>query len=298
MKENSNLLSCMETFIQVADSQSFSEAARRLGVSQPSVSRQISALEASLGVRLLQRTTRRLSLTEAGEIYYKKARQIQRDVIEAGNSVAAFKLEASGLLKIGTPIGWTEITIAPYLSEFLATYPELELDIIATDDVQDLVEERLDLVLRVGALHDSSYVAQSLGKVNFVLCATPLYFEQHGKPVTPGDLLKHNCIVFDHCNQWRFKKNKAEQIIEVSCRVNTNMVSMMISLAMQHQGITLLPEQLIRQQLASGELEPVLHDYTMCYPQLDVEEVFVLYSNRKHLPAKVKAFVDFFRGKI
>lgn len=298
MKENPNLLSCMETFIRVAESQSFSEAARSLGVSQPSVSRQISSLEASLGVRLLQRTTRRISLTEAGEIYYKKARKIQRDVIEAGNSITAFKLHASGLLKIGAPIGWTDITIAPYLGEFMEAYPELELDIVATDDVQDVVEERLDLVLRVGALHDSSYVAQSLGKVNFVLCATPLYFHLHGRPAVPDDLLKHNCIVFDHCSQWQFKKNEVEQMIDVSCRVNTNMVSVMISLVMQHTGITLLPEQLIRHQLASGGLEPVLQDYIMCYPQLDVEEVFVLYSNRKHLPAKVKAFIDFFRDKI
>ena len=298
MAENTNLLACMEVFIQVADSRSFSEAARRLGVSQPSVSRQISALESNLGVRLLQRTTRRLSLTEAGEIYYNKARQIQREVIEAGNSIAAFKQTASGLLKIGAPIGWTEIKIAPYLSEFMAAHPDIELDIMATDDIQDVVEERLDLVLRVGALHDSSYVAQSLGKIVLVLCATPAYFEQHGKPSTPADLLKHNCIVFDNSNQWSFKNNKTEQVIEVNSKVNTNMVAVMISMTLQHMGIMLLPVQLIRQQLASGELTEIFHDYTILYPQLDVKEVFVLYSNRKHLPAKIKAFIDFFREKI
>lgn len=298
MAENTNLLACMEVFIQVADSRSFSEAARRLGVSQPSVSRQISALESNLGVRLLQRTTRRLSLTEAGEIYYNKARQIQREVIEAGNSISAFKRTASGLLKIGAPIGWTEIKIAPYLSEFMAAHPDIELDIMATDDIQDVVEERLDLVLRVGALHDSSYVAQSLGKIILVLCATPAYFEQHGKPSTPADLLKHNCIVFDHSNQWSFKDNKTEQVIEVNSKINTNMVAVMISMTLQHMGIMLLPVQLIRQQLASGELVEIFRDYTILYPQLDVKEVFVLYSNRKHLPAKVKAFIDFFRDKI
>lgn len=298
MKENTNLLACMEVFIQVADSSSFSEAGRRLGMSQSSVSRQIGALEANLGVRLLQRTTRRLSLTEAGDIYYLKARQIQREVIEAGNSISAFKQTASGLLKVGTPIGWTEIKIAPYLSEFMAAYPDIELDIIATDDVQDVVEERLDLVLRVGALHDSSYVAQSLGKIKFVLCATPGYFKQHARPLTPADLLQHNCIVFDHSNQWAFRRHKTEQTIDVRGRVNTNMVSVMIAMTLQNMGITLLPEQLIRQQLASGELVAIFQDYTMCYPQLDVEEVFVLYSNRKHLPAKVKAFIDFYRDRI
>lgn len=298
MTDNTNLLACMEVFIEVADSRSFSEAARRLGISQPSVSRQIGALEANLGVRLLQRTTRRISLTEAGEIYYKKARQIQREVIEAGNSISDFKKSASGLLKIGAPIGWTEIKIAPYISEFMAAHPDIELDIIATDDMQDVVEERLDLVLRVGALHDSSYVAQSLGKVVLVLCATPEYFKKHGTPLVPSDLLEHNCIVFDHSFQWAFKDQKTEQVIEVSGKVNTNMVAVMIAMTMQHMGITLLPIQLLREQLASGELVEIFPDYTIYYPQLDVKEVFVLYSNRKHLPAKVKAFIDFYRDKI
>lgn len=298
MTDNTNLLVCMEVFIQVADSRSFSEAARRLGVSQPSVSRQIGALETNLGVRLLQRTTRRLSLTEAGEIYYNKARQIQREVLEAGNSISAFRQTASGLLKIGAPIGWTEIKIAPWLSEFMAAHPEIDLDIIVTDDMQDVVEDRLDLVFRVGAQHDSSYVAQSLGKIELVLCATAEYFTRHGQPLTPADLLQHNCIVFDHSTQWTFRQQKSEQIITVHSRVNTNMVSVMISMAVQHMGIMLLPVQLIRQQLASGELVAIFQDYDIYYTQLDVREVFVLYSNRKHLPAKVKAFIDFFRDKI
>lgn len=298
MSENTHLLAFMEVFIQVAESRSFSEAARRLGLSQPSVSRQISALESNLGVRLLQRTTRRLSLTEAGEIYYRKSRQIQREVIEAGNSISDFGNSASGVLKIGAPIGWTEIKIAPYISDFMAMYPDIELDIVATDDIQDVVEERLDLVLRVGTLHDSSYVAQSLGKVVLVLCATPDYFKLHGKPSVPTDLLQHNCIVFDHNKLWSFKDSQSEQVIEVSGKVNTNMVAVMIAMTLQHLGITLLPIQLLREQLARGELVEIFQEYTISYPQLDVREVFVLYSNRKHLPAKVKAFINYFRDKI
>lgn len=298
MQENSNLLACMDVFIQVADSGSFSEAARRLGISQPSVSRQINTLETGLGVRLLQRTTRRLSLTEAGEIYYRQCRQIQRDVIEAGNSVAAFRETPSGLLRIGLPIGWTEIKIAPWLSQFLEAYPDIQLDIQSTDDIQDVVENRLDLVMRVGTRGDSRYVAQSLGKVELVLCATPAYFAKHGEPTTPANLLQHNCIIFDRYNQWSFKDGKTEQCIDVKGRVDTNMVAVMISMTLQHLGITLLPIQLIREQIASGVLVPCLTDYDISYTQLPVEEVFVLYSNRKHLPAKVKAFLDFFRGKI
>lgn len=298
MKDNTHLLAYMDIFIQVADSGSFSEAGRRMAISQPSVSRQIGALEEVLGVRLLQRTTRRLSLTEAGEIYYQQCRKIQRDIIEAGNSISEFKESASGLLKIGAPIGWTEITIAPYLSEFLEAYPDIELDIQSTDDIQDVVEEKLDLVLRVGALNDSSYVARPLGKAELVLCASGQYFEKHGKPEAPDDLTKHNCIMFDHNNQWTFISGKAEQVVQVSGKVNTHMVSVMISMAMQHMGIMLLPVQLIRDQLASGDLLEIFPDYTINYTQLLNIEVFFLYSNRKYLPAKVKAFIDFFRDKI
>lgn len=298
MKDTTNLLACMETFIQVVNSGSFSEAARRLGVSQPSVSRQIGALEENLGVRLLQRTTRRISLTEAGEIYYRECRQIQRNVIEAGNAISGFKETPSGLLKIGAPIGWTEIKIAPYISEFLATYPEIELEIQSTDDVQDIVEDRLDLVLRVGALDDSSYVAQPLGKVELVLCATAQYFEQHYTPTTPSELVQHNCIMFNNNNQWTFKNIKSEQIVHVHGKVNTHMVSVMISMALQHMGIMLLPIQLLREQLDRGELVEIFKDYKITYTQLNVVEVFMLYSNRKHLPAKVKAFIDFYRDKI
>ncbi|VAW64763.1 Transcriptional regulator, LysR family [hydrothermal vent metagenome] len=298
MKENAHLLAYMDVFIQVADSGSFSEAARRLGISQPSVSRQVGALEESLGIRLLQRTTRRMSLTEAGEIYYRQVRQIQRDVIEAGNSISAFKETPSGLLKIGAPVGWTEIIIAPYLGEFMRAYPDIELDIQCTDMIQDIVEDRLDLVLRVGPLLDSSYVAQPLSKVKLVVSATERYLNEHGQPVLPADLAQHNCIMFNSNNQWVFKRGGSEQLIQVRGRVNTQMVSVMISMALQHMGVMLLPVQLIRRALASGELVEIFADYSVCYSQLGAMDVFVLYSNRKYLPAKVRAFIDFFRGKI
>ena len=303
MKESTNLLACMEVFIQVAECRSFSAAARALGISQSSVSRQIGMLETTLGVRLLQRTTRHLSLTEAGEIYYKKSRLIKREVIEAGNAIAGFQEKPSGTLKIGAPIGWTEIKIAPYLAEFMAANPEIDLDIIATDDLQDVVEERLDLVLRVARPQDSSYVVQSLGKIKLVLCATPEYLRQQGVPKTPADLLQHNCIVFDHHFSWSFNAAEGEQaldqqILTVSGRVNTNMVAVMISMTLQHMGITLLPVQLLRQQVASGELVEIFNQYTIRYTDIDVTDVYVLYANRKHLPTKIRAFIDFFRDKI
>lgn len=298
MKTTPDLLGCMAVFIEVTDAGSFSAAARRLELSQPSVSRQINTLESVLGVRLLQRTTRRISLTEAGEIYYRRCREIQRQVLEAGNSVSAFRESPSGLLRIGLPIGWTEIRIVPWLSEFLAAYPDIELDIQSTDDIQDVVENRLDMVLRVGARPDSRYVVQSMGKIELVLCATPEYLAQYGEPKTPDDLLQHRCIAFNGFGQWRCDDGKNLQTINVSGPVKTNMVVVMISMALQHMGITLLPVQLLHEHLQKRHLKALMQNYRIKYTQIEVNEVFVLYSNRKHLPAKVRAFIEFYKKKL
>ncbi len=300
--ENSHLLGCMQVFVSVADSGSFSESARRLGVSQPTVSRQVNALEEHLGVRLLQRTTRRLSLTEAGQVYCEKARQIQRDVIEADQSIAGFKETASGVLKIGAPLLWVDLKITPHIPRFLQLYPEIELDIQCTDVIQDMVEQRLDLVIRVGHLKDSSYVAVPLARIRMILCASPAYLASHGRPQTPGELLNHNCIVYDGYDEWQFcnagqKKTDKIQQVHVSGNINTNMVSVMLTALEQNLCIALLPDLMINDYLKAGSLVEVMPAYTVGIKDLHVDQVFALYSNRKHLPAKTRAFIDFYRDK-
>ncbi|MCK5905726.1 MAG: LysR family transcriptional regulator, partial [Gammaproteobacteria bacterium] len=178
--KNNHLLGAIQAFISVADSGSFSESARRLKLSQPSISRQVTALEEHLGVRLLQRSTRKLSLTEAGQIYYEKARNIQANVIEAYESIRGFKERPSGLLKISAPHTWTELLITPHLNGFLTQYPSIKLNIECNDNIQDVIEDQLDLVIRVGKLKDSSYVAVLFAKIRMVLCASPDYIEKWG----------------------------------------------------------------------------------------------------------------------
>lgn len=295
--ENSHLLGCMQVFVSVADSGSFSESARRLGLSQPSVSRQVNSLETHLGVRLLQRTTRKLSLTEAGQMYYDKARQIQRDVIEAGQAIAGFRETPSGILKIGAPLVWTDVTIMPFISEFLERYPEIHLDIECTDDVQDVVEDKLDLVIRVGALKDSSYVAVPLANIRLVLCATPEYLAIHGTPQSPADVLEHNCIVYEKYSQWQFDDQKNTQLIEVSGTVSSNMVTVLLSSIQQHIGLSLLPNLLINDLLTSGTLIDIMPAQTISIKHLQLDKIFAMYSNRKYLPAKVRVFIDFFQQK-
>lgn len=293
--ENSHLLGSIQVFISVVDSGSFSESARRLGLSQPSVSRQVSTLEENLGVRLLQRTTRRLSLTEAGHIYYEKARKIQRDVIEAGQSISGFKETPSGVLKISAPYTWTDAKITPYLGEFLQRYPEIKLDIECNDSFQDMIEDQLDLVIRVGVLKDSSFIAVPLGKVRMVICATPAYLEQYGTPNTPTDLQNHNFIVFEEYNQLTFSDSTGSRQIIISGSIHTNTVTVMLSAALQDVGLTVLPDVLINDKLHLGELVDIMPMMDVSIKNLPIDQVFALYSNRKHLPAKVRVFLDFIR---
>ena len=295
--ENSQLLGSMQVFISVADSGSFSESARRLGLSQPSISRQVNNLEEHLGVRLLQRTTRSLSLTEAGQIYYEKARQIQQDVEEAGQSITGFKETPSGTLKISAPYTWTETKITPYLGKFLKQYPDLKIDIECNDSFQDMIEERLDLVIRVGVLKDSSFIAVPFGKIRMVMIATPEYLQQHGTPKTATDLQNHNCILFEDHKHVILTDAKCTQELTIAGNVAANTVPVMISAVLQNMGITILPDLLINHLLNSGEVVEIMPDVNIEIKDLPIDQVFALYSNRKHLPAKVRAFLDFFKPR-
>ena len=295
--ENGQLLGSIEVFVSVADSGSFSESARRLGLSQPSVSRHVTALEEYLGIRLLQRTTRRLSLTEAGQIYYTKARQIQKDVIEASQSISGFKETPSGLLKIGAPYNFTETKITPYLAEFLKTYPDIKLDIECNDKLQDIVEDQLDLVIRIGELTDSSYIATTFGKVRMVMCASPTYLEQHGIPKTTSDLQNHNFILYENFNQLLLTDDSGTQQVSIAGTFKSNIDTVMLSAALQHIGITVLPDMFINDLIKKGQLVDIMPAVEVEVKNLPINRVFALYSNRKHLPAKVRAFLDFFKSR-
>lgn len=295
--DDSHLFGMMQTFINVVDSGSFSACARALGTSQPSVSRQITQLETQLGERLLQRTTRRLSLTEAGQVYYEKARQIQRQVLEAGQSIRDLRNTPSGLLRISVPHTWAEFLISPYLDEFLTLYPEIKLDIECNNTLQDMIEDRLDLVIRVGELKDSSFVAVPFGQIRMILCATPEYILKSGAPASAHELQQHNFIVYDEYDQLIFNEDSSEQLVTVSGPVRSNSAGVMLSSVLQHLGISLLPDTLIHGLLSSGKLVDLMPQAKIRVKDLPVDQVFALYSNRKHLPSKVRAFIDFFRPR-
>lgn len=295
--DESPLLSAMQTFVSVVESGSFSESARRLGLSQPSVSRQINALENQLGVRLLQRTTRNLSLTEAGQIYYEKARLIQRAVTEASQAISGFKEQPAGLLRISAPHTWVEAKIAPHLGEFMRTYPDIRLELFCNDSRQDMVEERLDLVIRVGRPADSSYIAIPFCKVKLLLCASPDYLAQAGQPKTPADLHNHSFIVFDKFTKTLFSHKQELYSINLNARLTSNSVAAIISATVQGTGFSVLPDLLIQQELNSGKLLQLMPEQQIEIEGLPVEEVFAMYSSRIQMPAKVRAFLEFFKTR-
>lgn len=295
--ENSQLLGSIEVFVSVADSGSFSESARRLGLSQPSISRHVGALEEHLGIRLLQRTTRRLSLTEAGQVYYAKARQIQKDVIEASQSISGFKDTPSGLLKIGAPYNFTETKICPYLAEFMQAYPEIKLDIECNDKLQDIVEDKLDLVIRIGDLTDSSYIATTFGKVRMIMCATPAYLEKHGTPKTTTDLQNHNFILYENYNHLLLTDKNGTQQVTISGSFKSNIDTVMLSATLQDIGITVLPDIFIADLVKQDQLIHIMPAIEVDVKNLTINRVFALHSNRKHQPAKVRAFLDFFKPR-
>jgi DNA-binding transcriptional LysR family regulator len=295
--ENGHLLASMQAFINVVESGSFSESARRMGLSQPSVSRQVNALETQLGVRLLQRTTRSLSLTEAGQVYYDKAKLIQYAVTEASQAISGFKDSPSGLLRISAPHTWTEAKIAPHIAEFLNLYPDIKLDIQCNDHIQDMVEDRLDLVIRVGRANDSSYIAIPFSKVKILLCASPEYFAKKGRPKTIADLNNHSFITYDKFNKLVLSKAGDQQEIPMQGPCSMNSVAGIISVAKQGVGLVAIPDLLLQQDLQQGSLVQILPDYQMDIKGLAVEQAFAMYSSRKQMPAKVRAFLDFYKTR-
>lgn len=295
---DNQLLAAMQVFVSVVDSGSFSESARRLGISQPSASRQVNALEEHLGVRLLQRSTRRLSLTEAGQIYYEKARRIQQDLLEAQQSVSGFRETPSGVLRISTSYAWVEM-ITPLLSEFLQQYPQIKLDIECNDQVQNIIEDQLDLVIRVGALEDSSFIAAPISPIRMVACATRTYLQRNGAPWTAADLSNHSFVV--HRNFSRMlviQGDEPPQPIKAAGLVSSNALSVMLAALRQHLGLAVLPDLLINHLLETGELVNLMPEAEFQIINFPVSHVYALYSDRKHLPAKVRAFLDFFRPRL
>lgn len=285
-------LAALEAFVKVAETRSFSLAARRLKASKSAISRQVSALEAELGARLFHRTTRSLALTEAGARYLERVSRVLTDLAEADESVSAMQAVARGRLRVNAPMSFGFLHLAPALKEFCALYPQVELDLVMNDRFVDLVEEGFDVAVRIAALQDSSLVARRIAPIRLVVCASPDYVTQRGAPLTPRDLAGHDCLLNSNipgAQEWRFQNPGGKPFsVQVSGKLAINNGDALRVAALNGLGLTVLPTFIVGRDLQSGALLSLLSEYV---PQ--ELALHAVYPHPRHLSPKVRAFVDF-----
>lgn len=288
-------LSSMQAFIQVARLGSFSAAAQKLGISKAMVSKHIKRLEDSLEVQLLNRTTRHLSLTETGIVYRDRVREILDDIEETEVSVSRHSTEPSGTLRVISPASFGSFHLSRAVSDYLKEYPKVSIELFLTERTPDLVEEGLDLAIRVGTLEDSGLFARRLTSVRMVVCGAPAYFDLHGIPRTPAELVQHNCLVqIAHTNAeaWTFKTDKGNEKLPVQGSVRSNASDALRIAAIHGTGLISLPIYMVDLDIKSGRLSPVLVEYESA-----PRPIHALYRHRLHMSAKVKTFVEYLHGR-
>jgi DNA-binding transcriptional LysR family regulator len=282
----------MAAFVRVVDSKGFSAAAAGLGLTPSAVSKLVTRLETRLGVRLLQRTTRALHLTEEGEVFYAAAQRIVGEIETLEDQIAGHNGTPQGLLRVTTSLAFASHQLAPVLSEFLARHPLVQLDLLPTDRVIDMVEEGVDIAIRIGRLADTSFMARKIGEDKRLICAAPSYLARHGTPRRPEELARHNCIVSReraHLNRWPFKIDGQVSEIEVGGRVAISEGEMQMQLALQGIGIARLTRLTLARAIRDGALVPLLDAFSADEPVA----IHAVYPHRRHLAAKVPAFVNF-----
>jgi DNA-binding transcriptional LysR family regulator len=280
----------MRAFVQVVDRQSFSAAAGVLGLTPSAVSKVVSRLEDRLGVRLLHRTTRRLALTAEGEVYLARARHILADIDEAEAEVARSRASPRGRLHVNTSIAFAVHQLAPALPEFLARYPDVQVDLSVTDRVVDLVEEHADVTIRNGRIADMALAARKIGEFERVICAAPSYLSHHGMPRTPADLSKHVCIAMKTTpSRWPFRNKDEIDHVEIAPRVTTDNGEAALRLALKGAGIVRLSDMMVGEPVRRGLLVPLLTETHYSEPL----PVSALYLAGRHRLPKIRVFLDF-----
>jgi DNA-binding transcriptional LysR family regulator len=279
-------------FVQVVDNGSFTAAAERLGMSKSVVSKYVTRLENRLGARLLNRTTRRLSLTEIGRTFYERTQQGLQEIEDAEAEVSRLQGAARGTLRLNAPMSFGILHIAPALSDFLARYPDIKVELNLDDRQLDLVKGGFDVAIRIAELPDSSLVARRLGPCRHVVCAAPGYFKRRGVPRRPEDLLEHNALTFqyqDSPHQWHFRSPAGKVIsVPVTGSLQANSSLALREVLLQELGVTLTPTFMVGPDIATGRVQAVLSDY----PTLELS-IYAVYPQRRHLSPKVRAFVEF-----
>ena len=281
----------METFVRVVETGSFSEAARDLRMTPSAVSKLIGRLEDRLGVRLLSRTTRKLSLTEEGRVYFQRVSPILAEVEEAEQTVSMATLEPRGVLRVNSSTAFGQYQIQPLIPAMLEKYPDLQVQMTLSDSISNLVEEGFDVGVRIGILMDSSLVARKLGIPKRVVVGSPAYLARYGTPMTPADLKDHQCLKFSiptSLNRWEFLGSEGPKMMDVSGRFEANNGIALHEAALAGLGLFRAATFVVSDDICTGRLVPVLQDFETS----GEAGIFVVWPHNRNLSAKVRAFVD------
>jgi len=294
-----DLFSELLIFAKVVEAGSFSAAAEQLGLAKSSVSKKVAALEARYNVRLIYRTTRQLSITEDGQALYERCQRLQEEFEETRAQLEQLPAEPRGKLRIGAPPLFTRTRLLPLITEFMQSYPELELGLQLADTYSDMIAEGFDALIRMGEQPDSSMIAHRISELQPILCASPKYLEIRGTPKTPADLKQHDCLIWQRDQQgntpqeWAFYHQQQRVLMPVYGIMSSNDTEALMHAATQSLGIALLPDFLVEEHINSGTLVALLPSYQ--HPPVPI---YLMYSHRKQLPAKLSVFVDFLRKRM
>lgn len=281
----------LDVFVTVVEAQGFSAAAKRLGSTPAAVSRRIKSLEQRLGVRLLQRTTRTLKLTEAGELYYREVSRLLGNLKTVEQQLDEVTGQATGELRIVAPMSFGQRRLASVVAQFALLHPKLRVTLRLEDRETDIVSEGLDLAVRIAYLNDSSLVARPIAPVPRYFCASPEYLERRGTPQSPGELLQHDCLhynIISEREEWTFSGKEGDESMMIKGVFCSNNGEVLAEAAMHGLGITVLPDFIVEEALADGRLVRILEGH-----ERSPLTLFVLYPSRQHVPAKTRLFIDF-----
>ncbi|MDO6513992.1 MULTISPECIES: LysR family transcriptional regulator [unclassified Neptuniibacter] len=285
-----NKLKAMAIFVKIVESGSLNGAADKLSMSQSSVVRALAALENTLGVQLLYRTTRRLTLTEEGRDYCQRCRQILLEVEDAENALTQRQIKPSGKIRITAPMTFGRLHLAPIINDFLTTFPETEVELLLLDRVVDLIEEGMDIALRIGQLPDSTLIAKQIGHIRYKVCASPAYIQKAGIPSAPTELSDYQCIrltgLKSH-SEWAFKETGKVHKISVSGPFKTNHIETALDACAQGLGYCQFLSYQVDQRIASGELTPVLESF-----EPDPVPVNLVYPHSRLLSSRSRYFIE------
>jgi DNA-binding transcriptional LysR family regulator len=286
-----DLLATYRVFVRVAEAGSFSAVAHEIGATQPAVSRQIAALEEFLGARLIQRTTRKLTLTEDGRDLLEHVHRVLETVDESIAAVGRRQSQPAGLVRLGCPVSFGRLALAPRVNRLLARYPELSLELVISDDRHDMIAQGLDLAVRAGEVTDSSLVARRVGAVARGVLASATYLHKRGTPIHPSELQTHECVIYTRDGsprEWTLENGEESTRVRVNGRFATDSLEVMREAVLTHVGIAILPYALAREAMADGRVVSLMKDWRP--GRLPLHAV---YPTRRHLAPRTRAVIDF-----